>query len=158
MFRIIAGIIVGFIVMFVLVMATFGITMMVLGLEGTLQPGSYWTTNTFNIIVLIGGTTGAIIGGLVCGLIARRVAAGFALAVIVLVMGVGSAVANMSKPDPPARAGAATLQDISQHGKEPTWFAYSKAALGALGVFIGASMVKKRGPTTNDPEIGRGFK
>jgi glucan phosphoethanolaminetransferase (alkaline phosphatase superfamily) len=142
--RIIAGIIVGWIVMAVLVMATFGITMTALGLERILQPDSYWTTDTFNIIVLVGGFIGAIIGGAVCKLIARNSNAAFALAAIVLAMGVGSIVMNMNKPDPPARTAPATMQDIRTHGKEPTWFAIGKTAAGALGVLIGGSLVKKR--------------
>ncbi len=144
MVRIIAGIIVGWIVMAVLVMAVFGVTMMVLGLEQTLQPDSYWTTNTFNIIVLIGGFAAAIVGGLVCGLIARNSRATFGLAALILAMGIVSAVMNMNKPDPPARSGPATLQDIATHGKEPTWFAFSKTMIAPIGVLVGAQLVKKR--------------
>ncbi len=148
MVRTIAGIIVGFIVMAVLVMATFAITMLAMGLEKTLQPNSYWTTNTFNIIVLVGGFVAAVIGGLVCGLIAQNAKAAFAFVTIMLAMGIGSAVMNMNKPDPPARIGAATIQDIATHGKEPNWFAISKTISGAIGVLIGASMVKKRASGT----------
>src|SRR5262249_37806079 len=72
MLRIIAGIVVGLIVMMVFVMGTFAVAMLALGWEGTFQLDSYWTTNKFNIIVLIGGTIGAMIGGMVCSLIARN--------------------------------------------------------------------------------------
>ena len=144
MLRVIAGIIVGWIVMAVGVMAVFALTMMVLGLEGTLQPDSYWTTDTFNIIVLVGGFIAAIVGGLVCGLIARNRKAAFGLAVVLLAMGIGGAVMNMNKPDPPARSGPVTLQEIATHGKEPTWFAFSKVAVAAIGVLIGSQLVKKR--------------
>ena len=146
MLRIIAGIIVGFIVMVILVMATFGITIAALGIEKTVQPGSYWTTNTFNIIVLIGGFIAAIIGGLVCGMIARNSMAAFALVAILLATGIGSVIADMNRPDPPARTAPATLEDISRYGKEPMWFAFSKIVFGAVGVLIGSSMVKKRRP------------
>ena len=65
MLRIIAGIIVGVVVTFALVMATFGITIAALGgLEHALKPNSWWTTETFNIIIVIGGFVAAIIGGL----------------------------------------------------------------------------------------------
>jgi hypothetical protein len=146
MLRIIAGIIVGWIVMAIVVMVAFAIPMAVLGLEGTLQPNSYWTTDTFNIIVLIGGFVAAIIGGMVCKLIARESKATLVLAAIVIVMGIGSAVMNMNKPDPPARTGAATLQDIGTHGKEPNWFAIAKTVLAAAGLVIGSSLVKGRRP------------
>jgi magnesium-transporting ATPase (P-type) len=144
MLRIIAGIIVGFIVMAVVVMVAFAIPMAVFGLEGTFQPNSYWTTNTFNMIVLIGGFVAAIIGGLVCGLIARNAKAAFALAAIVLVMGVVSVVTNMNKPDPPARTEPVTFQSISQYGKEPHWFAISKTVTAVIGLLIGSALVKRR--------------
>jgi len=144
MLRIIAGIIVGWIVMAVLVIATFGSTMFALGWEGTLQPDSYWTTGTFNIIVLIGGFLAAIVGGAVCALIAKSPKATVALVAIVLVFGSISAVMNMSKPDPPARTGEATFEDITTHGKEPMWFAFSKVGLGAVGLLIGGGLVSRR--------------
>jgi hypothetical protein len=140
MLRIIAGIIVGWIVMAVLVMATFGITMMVLGLDRILKPGTYWTTDTFNVIVLAGGLLAAIVGGMVCKIISRDSRATLILAAIVLIMGIGSAVMNMNKPDPPPRAGAATMQDIATHGKEPNWFAVMKTVLAVAGLVIGSSL------------------
>lgn len=144
MLRIIAGIIVGWIVMTVVVVASFGITMAALGLEQILQPASYWTTTTFNIIVLVGGFVGAIAGGLVCALIARNSLAAFVLIAVVLVMGAGSVVMNMNKPDPPARTEPATFEGIRAHGKEPMWFAISKTLVGAAGILIGASLVPKK--------------
>jgi hypothetical protein len=146
MLRIIAGIIVGFVVMAVLVAATFGIAMMALGMENILKPGTYWTSDTFNIIVLAGGLIAAIVGGMVCKVIARDSKATIALAVIVLVLGAVSAVANMNRPDPPARTGAASLTDMQTHGKEPNWFAMGKTVLAAAGLVIGSSLVKGRRP------------
>lgn len=150
MLRLITGIIVGFIVMAVIVMATFAITMGVLGMENILKPGTYWTTDTFNAIVLAGGLVAAIIGGMTCKLIARTSAATIVLVAIVLIMGTASAVANMNRPDPPARTEPGTmeltkkLELMQQHGKEPNWFAIMKTLLGAAGLLIGSSLVKGR--------------
>lgn len=147
MLKIIAGIIVGWLVMAVLVIATFVITMMVMGLDKILKPDSYWTTDTFNIIVLVGGLVAAIVGGMVCKAIARTSTATLVLVAIVLIMGAGSAVMNMNKPDPPARpsgSGPPTMQQMMEHGKEPNWFAIMKTVLGAAGLVIGSSLVKGR--------------
>lgn len=144
MLRIIAGVIVGWIVMAVLVMATFGVTMLALGLEDVLQPNSYWTTDTFNIIVLVGGFIAAIVGGVVCVAIARTAKATIALLAIVLIFGVGSAAMNVSKPDPPARTGEAAFEDIATHGKEPVWFAFGKVVSAMAGVLIGSALVSRR--------------
>lgn len=147
MLRIIAGIIVGYVAMAALVIATFFITIAVMGWDGVLQPGSYWTTNTFNIIVLIGGFIAAITGGAVCALIARNGKAAFALIAIVLAFGIGGAITNMNRPDPPARTALAseiTLQDINEHGKEPTWYGFGKIAIAAAGLLIGSSLVSRR--------------
>jgi hypothetical protein len=144
MLRIIAGIVVGFIVMSIIVMAVFGIAWLALGNDGTFQPGSYWTTNTFNIIVLAGGTVAAIVGGLVCVLIARKTRAGFALAAIVMTIGIVSGITQMNRPDPPARTGEITMKDLQTHGKEPTWFAFSKAILAGLGIVIGSGLARPK--------------
>ena len=157
MLRIIAGIIVGFVIMAIGVAAVFAITMLAIGgsaifsnnpgeaMDRLLQPGTYWTTNTFNIIVLVGGFIAAIIGGLVCKLISGKSIASLALAVIVLALGVLSGVQNMKRPDPPARSSDVKLTDLQTHGKEPNWFAFSKAIAGALGVVIGSSLVARKG-------------
>ena len=144
MLRLIAGVIVGWIVMAILVMATFAITVLALGLEGTLQPESYWTTNTFNVIVLAGGFIAAILGGVVCMAIARDARAAYALATIIIAFGLASAVMNMNKSDPPARAGDPTLQDITSHGKEPNWFAFTTPALSAAGILIGSGLSRRK--------------
>jgi peptidoglycan/LPS O-acetylase OafA/YrhL len=143
MLRTLAGIIVGFLVMAVLVVATFGITMAVLGMDNILKPGAYWTTDTFNIIVLAGGVLAAIVGGMVCKLITRDSKATLALAAIVLALGAVSAVTNMNRPDPPARTGTPTITDIQTHGKEPTWFGISKTVLAVAGIVVGSSLVKR---------------
>lgn len=150
MLRIIAGIVVGFIVVLAGVMATFGITILAMGgIEGTLQPNSWWTTNTFNIIILIGGFIAAILGGVACKAIARTMHAAFALAAIMLAIRAGNTVMNMNRPDPPPRdaaAGTPTIDDMFEHGKEPTWFAIGMTITGAAGVLIGAALVRKGRP------------
>jgi hypothetical protein len=119
--------------------------MAVLGMDKILKPDSYWTTDTFNIIVLAGGFIAAIIGGIVCKAIARESKATLILVVIVLIMGAASAVMNMNKPDPPtSRTGQPTMQDMMTHGKEPNWFAIMKTVLGAAGLVIGSSLVAGR--------------
>jgi len=145
MLRTFAGIIVGFIVMAVIVMAVFGIAVLALGgFANVVQAGSYWTTDTFNIIVLIGGTIAAIVGGVVCVLIARSRNAALALAVITLTLGAVGAIIQMGRPDPPARTGDVSMADMQTHGKEPAWFAWSKTILGAVGVVIGSSLVRRK--------------
>jgi hypothetical protein len=141
MLRLIAGVIVGFLVMAIIVMAVFAITMTAMGMDRILKPNSYWTTDTFNIIVLVGGLVASIVGGMTCKAIARTSTATLVLTALMLIMGAGSAVMNMNKPEPPARTTAATMQDIGTHGKEPNWFAVFKTVLGAAGLLIGSSLV-----------------
>lgn len=144
MLRIIGGIIVGWLVSGIIVAAVFVLTGLALRTDGTFQPNSYWTTNTFNILVLAGGTIAAVVGGLVCAMIARNHNAAFALAAIVMAIGIGSAVMNMNKPDPPVRTGEITIEDIQKHGKEPTWFAFSSPILAGLGIVIGSGLRRRK--------------
>ena len=144
MLRFIAGIIVGYLVMAALIVAMFFTTIRAMGWDGVLQPASYWTTNTFNMIVLTGGFFAAIVGGAVCMVIARNGRAATTLIAIVLIFGIGSAIMNMNRPDPPARTGEITLEDLNEHGKEPVWFGFGKVVIAAAGLLIGSSLVPRK--------------
>lgn len=138
------GVIVGFVVAFVVVMVTFFVAMTALGPEGTYKAGTYWTTDAFNVITLIGGTIGAALGGLLCGLISRSRTALMVFVSLIVVTGLLGAVMQMNKPDPPPAAAPPTFKEIAEHGKEPTWYAFTKVALGAGGVLVGGWSVAGR--------------
>lgn len=150
--RAIIAIIVSFLAVNLLIMAMFFVVMMALGLEGTLRPGEYWTTTTFNVIVLIGGTIIAAAGGALCAVIAKSWRPALVVAGLMLAFGLVGAFQNSKKPDPPARPAAMEgesereytmhmLEEMPKHGKEPVWFSFTTPIVGALAFLGGARLV-----------------
>ncbi len=156
MVRAIIAVVVSYIIMNILVMAMFLGATFALGIEGTLRSGEYWTSRTFNTIVLVGSVGIAFVSGSLCGLIARSWRPGVVVAGIMLVVGLGGAVMNNNKPDPPVRAPAGegetsteyamkVLKELADVGKEPAWFAFSVPVLSAGVFLLGASVATRRG-------------
>lgn len=148
--RAILSVVVGYVVMAIIVACTFGVLMAILGADGTYKPGTYWTTNTFNAIVLAGGTVGAVIGGFICMLIVKSQRPVHVLAGLVLLIGLASAVMNMGKPDPTPPAGVPTFEEGSSRGKEPVWFSFTIAIAGPVGLLIGGRLRRSMSRDTVD--------
>lgn len=140
MVRAIVGVVVGYLVMAVIVMAVFAAMMAALGPEKVYQPGTYWTTGMVNAIALVGGTVGAVVGGFVCALIGKGQRPVQVLAGLVLVFGLASAGMNATKPDPAPPTGTPTFEEGMTRGKQPHWFAFSVAIVGPVGLLIGGKL------------------
>ena len=72
MVRSILAVLAGFIVMVVLVMALFVALAFSLGAEGMFQPGSFKSSSTAHVAALVVSIVGALAGGWLCALIARK--------------------------------------------------------------------------------------
>jgi asparagine N-glycosylation enzyme membrane subunit Stt3 len=155
MIRSIIAIVVSFITVNLLIMALFLVTAVVLGIEGTLRPGEYWTSTTFNVIVLAGGAVMSALGGVVCALIAKSWRPALVVVGVILALGLVGAAQNLQKPDPPTRGDAVEgetdrqyatriLEEMMEVGKEPTWFSFATPFVGALAFLGGARMVGDR--------------
>src|SRR5260221_8496717 len=88
MLRSVLGVIIGYIVMFILNVAAFMTIYTIVGPDWSFKPGSYqastrWTVMQFAVILVC-----AILAGLVCALIARGGKAPLVLAAVVLVLGI----------------------------------------------------------------------
>ncbi|MFG0258639.1 MAG: hypothetical protein ACF8GE_12120 [Phycisphaerales bacterium JB043] len=166
MLRSLLAAIASFIAMAVAIAAMFLVVTMVLGIEGTLRPGEYWTSSTFNTTVLIGGTVISAMSGMLCFVIAKSCKPALAVGVVILGYGLYSAVQNEGKDDPPAREVRAesesatdytvrVLQEMAEVGKEPTWFAFANPFIGSFAFVAGAGVLgRSKSPSTNraDPD------
>lgn len=164
MLRAILAVIVPYIVVGLLIMLVFLGAMLALGLEGTLRPGEYWTTGTFNAVVIVGGAAASAIGGMLSALIARSMRPAWIVAAIMLTVGLVGAVGNMNKPDPPARPAPTpgesradalmrVMKEMPKVGKEPLWFSFTVPVVGAAAFVLGAGLVanRRRGATATRP-------
>lgn len=154
MLRTVLAVVVSFLALNLGVMVLFLVSVLTLGIEGTLRPGSYWTSTVFNMVVVIGGAVIALLSGALCGVIGRSVRPALVVAGAMLAFGMFGAVRNLNKADPPARpapnAGESdsdyrmrVLKDMQTVGKEPTWFAFSVPVIGAGAVVLGAWLVAR---------------
>src|SRR5580765_2672996 len=97
MVRTVIGVIVGYVLMFILNFAGFVTLYAVIGQDQAFEPGLYlastkWIAISF-VIILISG----LIAGLVCALIAAGGRAPLALAIVVVVLGILLAIPAMLK-------------------------------------------------------------
>ena len=140
--RAILGVILGYAAMFVVVAASFTALQLGMGTERVFRPGSYEASSLFLACAVVLSLIAAVVGGLVCAAIARRVGPTRALAVVVLVLGVLNAVMNMNKPLPGPRVGDITPFEAAQKATQPAWYLWSLPVIGAAGCLIGAGLKK----------------
>jgi len=147
MARAIAGVVVGYLAMFLVVFVGLSGAFLALGVERTFQPGSYEVTLTWIMIWLAVSAIAALAGGYVCVSIARGGRAPVVLAVLVLVLGLLLAMPALgTRPeDAPGVRGAevGNLQAM-QNAREPWWVALANPVIGAAGVLGGARRGRSR--------------
>ena len=147
MLRSALGVIIGYIVMFVLQVIAFMTIYSLMGANWSFNPASYeastqWTVMQFVVILV---TT--IIAGLICAIIARGGKAPLALAGVVLVLGLALAAASTAfRPADTheVRAGDVPNMEAMSKARHPAWVIFLGPVIGAVGVVIGGKL-KRRG-------------
>ena len=136
MLRIVGGVFLGYVAMFVLIAFGFSGLFLALGTDRTFQAGSYQVTSLWLMGSLILNFIAAWVGGKVCAIIAGRPSAVKTLAVVVLVLGILSAV-NGDATRLTSRTGDASVREAIVNAKEPTWFALLLPVIAVVGVLAG---------------------
>ena len=147
MLRSVLGVIVGYIVMFVLQVIAFMTIYTMMGADWSFKPASYeastaWTAMQFTVILV---TT--IIAGLICAAIAKGGKAPLVLAVVVLVLGLALAFASTALRPADTheiRAGNVPNMEAMSKARHPAWVIFLGPVIGAVGVVIGGKL-KRRG-------------
>ena len=146
MARSIIGVIVGYVVMFVLQVAAFMTIYTVMGPDWSFKPASYqastrWTVMQFTVILIT-----AIIAGLVCALIAKGGKAPMVLAGVILVLGLalGALAISMKPVDThEVRTGSVPNMEAMSKAQNPTWVLFLGPVIGAVGAAIGGKLKRK---------------
>jgi len=135
--RVIGSVVVGYLVMFVAVFATFSAAYFAIGADGAFRPGSYDVSTTWILLGTVLSFVAAWLGGRVCVAIARDAKGPKALAAVVLILGILFAVPAMKpQPSEPRPAGVA-MMDAMQRAKTPLWVALLNPVIGVIGVLVG---------------------
>ena len=146
MLRSALGVIVGYIVMFILQVVAFMTIYSLMGANWSFKPESYeastrWTVMQFVVILV---TT--IIAGLICAIIARGGKAQLALAAVVLVLGLALAAASTAfRPADTheVRTGNVPNMEAMSKARHPSWVMFLGPVIGAVGVLIGGKLKRR---------------
>ncbi len=144
MLKSVGGVIVGYIVMFILVFVLFSLAYMALGANGAFKPGTYDVSTLWLAISVVVGLVAAIVGGFICSLIAPNSKAPLALVVLVLVLGLLTAIPVLMSNDPRPNIRDASVGNLEamMNARQPAWIALLNPLIGAVGVMLGSRMKK----------------
>ena len=142
MVRSVLGVIIGYVVMFALQVATFMTIYTVMGPEWSFKPASFeasmaWTVTQF-IVVLVT----AAIAGLICAIIAKGGKAPMILAAVVLLIGLalGALAISLKKETHEVRTGNTPNMEAMSKARHPAWVIFLGPVIGAVGVVIGGKL------------------
>ena len=147
MLRAIAGVIVGYITMFVFIFVTFTIAYLLMGADRAFREGAYEVSWFWIAISMVLGTTAALAGGAVCRLIAGSMTPVYALAGLVLVLGIIFAIPVLTAEPAGPRTGDVPNMQAMAEARQPAVAALANPIIGALGAAAGGMLVGRRRST-----------
>ena len=143
MIRAILAVVTSYVAMFVLAFIGFACAFLIVGPEVAFKPGLYEAATTWIAIAFFINIIDALIGGFLCALIAKGSRAPFALAIVVIALGLAVAVADMNK----GKMNAGVVRSVNtpqleaiQKAYWPVWVPFAFPFTGGLGVLIGARL------------------
>lgn len=149
MVRVIAGVIVGYIVSVALTVAGIFGAWAAFGVEGAFAENSTVASTQWSITICVLGFVAAIVAGATAAAIGRhpkRLAVKL-LAAVMLLLGLGAAVINMGiepQPRPADWAGRDVgFTEAGEVASSPTWYNFVIPFIGAAGVVVGGTLVRK---------------
>jgi hypothetical protein len=146
MAKAIIGVIVGYIVMFVLQVAAFMTIYTVAGPDWSFKPASYQASTRWTVMQFVVVFVTAAIAGLVCALISNGGKAPLVLALVVLVLGfvLGAASIAVRPPDThEVRSGNVPNMEAMSKARHPTWVIFLGPVVGAIGVVAGGKLKRR---------------
>ena len=153
MLRTIGAVVVGYLVLAIFIFATFSLVYLALGPSFAFHPGTVDVTAGWMIVATVLNLAGAVLGGWVALKIGRSQTAVRALAVLVLVLGIVSAVLVMNAPAKQLPERPLTTMEAAAFAKQPTWYSFLLPVIGAVGVMMGGCLLRGRDITTPAPVV-----
>ena len=146
MLRSIVAVVVGYIVMFILQVASFMTIYTLVGADWSFKPASFqastrWTAMQFAVILVT-----CVIAGLICAAVAKGGKAPLALAAVVLVLGLGlGALSTALRPADTheVRTGSVSNMEAMNKARHPMWVMFLGPVIGALGIAIGGKLKRR---------------
>jgi hypothetical protein len=147
MLRTIGGVVLGYVTMAVLVFGLLTLAYLGLGADRAFRPSSYEPSDTWIVTMFAIGLLAAIVGGMVCAAVGRSRTAVLALAVVVVLLGVLSAIPVLMgvQGESQARTGDVSNLDAMMKARTPAWVALANVAVGVAGVVLGGRLRRPSG-------------
>ena len=136
MFRIIGGVILGFITLFVVTFFTFSGLFLALGSNGAFHAGNFEVTAPWLVGSLVLGFIAAVLAGKVCSTVTAKPGPVVVLAALVLILDLFAAF-NPPQDRRTERAGEVSMTDAIVNAREPTWFVFLMPLVATAGVILG---------------------
>jgi hypothetical protein len=143
MLRTIAGVVLGYIAMALLVFLLFSASYLALGTDNVFLPGSYQVSLLWVALSIVVSFAAALVGGYVAAAVSRGTRAALALACVVLILGILFAIPALGQPDPGPRAGDVGNFVAMQNARPPSWTLLLNPIIGAAGVLVGSRLRKR---------------
>lgn len=145
--RAIAGVILGYLAMFVVLFVTFTGAYLAMGTERAFKPGVYDVSMLWVVMSFAVSISAAVLGGVVCAAVAgRRSGPVMVLAILVLVLGLLMAIPTLgAKTDPGPRSGDVPNLEAMTKAQTPAWIALLNPLIGAAGVAAGGKLLAPKG-------------
>jgi len=142
--RTIAGVVVGYVLMALIVFGSFTAAYLAMGADRAFLPGTHDVSPLWIGVSFILGFIAAAIGGLACAAIARNRTGPKALAAACLVLGFIMALGVVfGHAAPKERTAEIGNMDAMMQAVQPTWVAMVNPLIGAAGVMVGASLRRR---------------
>lgn len=143
MIRSIAGVVVGYIAMALLVFILFSAAYLAMGTDRAFLPGSYQVSSLWLAVSTALSLVAALAGGYVAAAVSRGTSAPLVLACVVLVLGILFTIPALGQPDPGPRAGDVGNIAAMQNARTPAWIMLLNPVIGALGVLVGSRLRRR---------------
>ena len=143
MIRTIAGVVLGYIAMALLVFLLFSAAYLALGTDNVFLPGSYQVSLLWVALSIVVSFAAALVGGYVAAAVSRGTRAALVLACIVLILGVIVAIPALGQPDPGPRAGDVGNIAAMMSARLPSWLLFLNPVIQAVGILVGSRLRRR---------------
>lgn len=147
MARTIGSVILGYLVMVIVVFATFMLAYRAMGVDRAYQPGTYDVSGLWIAVSIVLGVIAAILGGFACARVAHSPAAPKVLAAVVMILGlvmaIVAAVGVGAEDREEVRPAEVSGMEAMQNSQTPVWVQFLNPLIGAVGVLYGAGLARR---------------
>lgn len=146
MARSIIGVIIGYILMFILNFVGFVALYTVVGPMHAFRPGLFLASNRWIAMTVVIIFITGIIAGLVCAAIAKGGRAPLALAIVVVVLGLLLAIPAVMQTQAKSklvRVGDVSQMEAAQKAYWPVWCPFAFPFISAAGVLLGGKLKRR---------------